>query len=239
MTDKEDEQDTLRLALPALEELYGRFTVDSVQTESPDAALILAPRGNEMGSAIKIGIEVTSIDPFDVQEYLNDEKTQRNEVSRRLKAAAAGESADTRAVKKAVVKLSDDYIAKGASQKAKLHEAYASKGFREVALLVTSKYLVASHPDFRIHLLPWADFHLSQAGFPFGKVIFVCKAAKRAFLVYNRETPRRSEPSRPVENTATVEVAHIHGSFDATINIKAAFAQEPAVPKGKPKRKKN
>ncbi len=236
MTDKDDEKDTLRLALPVLERLYGRFTVDPAQTESPDAALILASADGEREAAVTIGIEVTSIDPFDVQKYLNDGKTHRDEVTRRLEAAAAGQAAATRAVKKALVSFSDDYIAKGALLKAKLYDTYASKGFAEVALLVTSEFLLASHPDFHDYLVPWADYRLSQAGFPFGAVIFVCKTARQAFLVYDLNSPVTLEPAKPAGNTASLEVAVIHGSFGAPLNINAAFEQEPAITMGKPKR---
>lgn len=75
---EEFENRIFELAAPLLEKLYNTYTKIPDQVDSPDAAILLSKPPQRFGvkASVKIGIEITSVDPHWYLAYANDKNTE-------------------------------------------------------------------------------------------------------------------------------------------------------------------
>ncbi|GHU19482.1 hypothetical protein AGMMS50243_11590 [Betaproteobacteria bacterium] len=105
-------------------------------------------------------------------------------------------------------------------------------------ILAFSSYLNADHKFFNEYHKPWTNFLLSEQGFPFDKVIFVCEHTRKAVVIYDKASPLQEAPSVDCEKEAGITVAQ--GPifpFGETVNITDLFLEKPHVSPGKKSKK--
>jgi len=230
------EREILDFAKSALEELYGSFEVIPDQLDRPDAAIILNSTDRK-----KIGIEITSIDKKDVQQYLNDEKVTKDIVRKQLDYLIHGEKCSDQPIKKISISFPRTYIFDGAIKKADNYSQYMESGeYGEMILLAFSSYLQINDEHFDDYHKPWAAFLFTEKSFPFDKVIFVCKYTKKAVVVYDKSIPQLTcpQPKSEKELGITMVRASIQ-QFGKPFNINQMFDKDPHIPvQNKNKRKK-
>jgi len=229
----QDERNTLEVALPLLRSLYGKFNVDCSQTDRPDAAIVLA-------DGRRIGIEITSLDLQEHQQYMKDQGIGRAatiEQSRRITAGLPIIEAPT---KKLQIQIAREYLATGALAKAgKYNEYMVAGGYDEIVLLTTSCYLTASHKGFDTYYVPKASFVFGTKNFPFDKVAFVCHHQKSAKLVYEKAAPVQAPPREELFPDESVESSTVTVPAGKSIALARILREPPLAPnRPRPKSKR-
>lgn len=229
-----DERNILELAKPILGEIYGNFQVDAEQIDRPDAAIIL---GTTKG---RIGIEITSVDGKDVQQYFNDEKFGKDiELNLINDLVSSGKYSD-RPLKKYSIPFPSSYIADGVLKKIDKHSEYFVSGeYEEVILISFSEYLEIRSEHFESYHKPWTWHLLKEKSFPFSKVIFVCKNNGEAALVYDKSVPAPEPPERDTDKE--LGITSTSGPIlpiGKTVNIYEILDNEPLITLRKKNRKK-
>jgi hypothetical protein len=174
---EESENRIFELAAPLLNKLYNAYTKIPDQIDSPDAAILLSKPPRRFGVAapsVKIGIEITSVDPHWYLAYANDKKFGADLVSEQITRTFEQGIANDNPTKKVDVPIPQNFIFDGVIGKAKKYESYRSQSkFDEIILLCFSDVICVRNEIFEGGLAAWTEYLLSQAGFPFDKVIFV------------------------------------------------------------------
>lgn len=222
----EQEQETLHLAVPMLKALYGDFEIDRNQVDRPDAAIVLA-------DGRRIGIEITSLDPSSDKQYMNDESYGADAKAAQIRRMEQREPLLPQPLKKAVVTITPDYLARAALAKADKHAQYLGEGsYSDIVLLTKSDYLTLPCPELTTFYAPMASHLLGQANFPFAKVIFVCD--RDAILVYDRSSAPTPKPDDSLDPHMFVE----HSITMVGNSQSSNFMAEPLTPKRTPPKKK-
>lgn len=117
MTKIEDERNILKIAYPILNTIYGQFEEDESQIDKPDAAITL--KDSNPDSNIQIGIEITSVDRREDQQYLNDEKFTQKETSKQLADLIKDGTYSNQPLKKTSIGFDNQYIHDGVIKKSK------------------------------------------------------------------------------------------------------------------------
>ena len=239
MNNFNEERSVLELAKPLLKEIYGDFEVDPDQWDRPDAAIILRGSDDNLQGATrrKIGIEITTVDKHENMQYLNDEKFQKNLLISQVKSLMEGKAADKRPNKKISINFPNSYISDGAAKKTTKYQEYNSTGnFDELIVLVFSNYFDLNNFNLRKYHAVWCSHHLSVAGFPFDKVIFVStSSAGEAIVVYDKRKPNFNIPKQDKGKEVGKEIMRTPIlKIGEKYNLNNLFSQNPVLkPKGK------
>lgn len=221
----EKERRILNFALPALESLYGSFTIDDQQQDAPDAAIILEE------SLCKVGIEITSVDPQKVQSYFNDRKITGQVEKEQIENLLKNGSFSKEPTKKMTIEFKYNYIFDGVIEKSKKYDSYKkNRKFHELVVLASSSYLEISSAHFSDYHKPWAEHLLGQNKYPFDKVIFVCETSGRAELIYDKSKPVKPEPK--MDANMESGITKIHGPilpFGKGVNFNEIFDNAPTI----------
>ena len=218
------ERKILGLAKPVLEEIYGKFAIIDGQIDNPDAAIELAPNS-------RIGVEITSIDPQKVQEYFGDNKFGRDIIAQELDCLSQGKYSD-RPTKKYSIPLPNSYIFDGVEKKTKKYSQYMESGeYKDIILIAFGDYLeIGNSENFCSYYKPWTCHLLSEASFPFDKVIYVCERYGDYALVFDRNSSHPKPPERNSEIEAGI--TRINGPLlpiGKTVNLKKILNNEPSI----------
>jgi len=193
------ENQIFELAAPLLEKLYNTYTKIPDQTDSPDAAILLSKPPKRFGvkASVKIGIEITSVDPHWYLAYANDNKYGVSLVSELTSRTFDQGIVDDNPIKKVDVPIPQNFIFDGVIGKAKRYESYRSQSkFDEIILICFSDVIWVRNEIFKYGLSAWTDYLLSQAGFPFDKVIFVSPRDydPAPVQIYDKKTNKNKRP---------------------------------------------
>lgn len=233
---KEDfESRIFELAAPLLEKIYNTYTKIPDQKDSPDAAILLSnpPRRFGTKASVKIGIEITSVDPHWYLAYANDKKYGSSltieQTSRTLDSGIAGANP----VKKVDVPIPQDYIFNGVIGKAKKYESYRSQSkFDEIIIICFSDVIWTENEIFKHGLSTWTNYLLSQARFPFEKVIFASPRdyGQAAIQIYDKKTNKNKRP--PPYKYPDATITCIQGQTLLTgrdYNLDEKFSENPLI----------
>ena len=220
-----EERKILELAKPLLYELYGRFQVDTKQTDRPDATIILGTTKS------RIGIEITSVDGKDVQQYFNDEKFGKDIKLKQINDLVFSGNYSNRPDKKASIPFPNSYIADGVLKKSDKHSDYLMSGeYEEVILISFSELLEIRSRHFYSYYKPWTWHILKEILFPFSKVIFICKQHGDAALVYDKNTPAPAPLERdPDKELGVTRISGPIIPIGKTVNLYEIFDNEPLI----------
>lgn len=237
MTKIEDERNILKIAYPILAKIYGQFKEDASQIDKPDAAITL--NSSNPNSSIQIGIEITSVDRHEDQQYLRDEKFIQKETSKQIAELIQDGTYSKQPLKKTSIIFDNQYIYSGVIKKRQKYENYASsKKYHEIIILAFSDHMTKNNKHFNSYHRPWANFLLSKCNFPFDKVIFVCKETKTAILIFDKNNPKLDAPERNLDNELGItEIKSGIIPVGKTINLNEIINNNPVVPKGKKSKK--
>ncbi|SFW78915.1 hypothetical protein [Pseudomonas sp. NFACC04-2] len=199
-TKEEFENRIFELAAPLLEKLYNSYTRIPDQKDSPDAAILLSKPPKRFGikASVKIGIEITSVDPHWYLAYANDKKYGAELVSEQSSRTFDQGIVDDNPTKKVDVPIPQNFIFDGVIGKAEKFESYKSKSkFDETILICFSDVIWVRNEIFKYGLSAWTDYLLSQVNFPFDKVIFVSPADYDPLpvQVYDKKVKKNKQPS--------------------------------------------
>ncbi|NAT57801.1 hypothetical protein CU666_05170 [Pseudomonas syringae pv. actinidifoliorum] len=238
------EQAVLERAHSLLLSLYGAYSVDEAQKDRPDAAIDVARPHKRFGrhrKPIKVGIEITTVDPKDYLAYFNNKKFGQDLVGAQFEASLERGIDPEQINKYMKVQVPDSFIYDGIKGKASTHEAYKSSGsYAEIVLLCYTDILEPDIAFLNRGLLEWSNYHASQNNFPFDKVIFLAKDSNSAIKIYDRRTPLRLQPppydfSDPWTQPADMPMF----LMDRTYNFNELYAKPPLIqPKEKKGKKK-
>lgn len=228
------ERNILTCAEPLLRKLYGDFDIVPEQLDKPDAAI------KRKSCDKKIGIEITSVDKENIQEYINNEKITREITSQQISDLLSNGKYSSRPVKKVSIPFHNDYIFDGTYKKAEKYQSYIDSGnYEEMIILAFSAYLSTDHKFFNDYHKPWTNFLLSDKKFPFDKVIFVCERTGHSVVIYDKKSPLQNSPSRDTEKELGETISHSSIlPVGKKINISGLFKEEPHVSQSKKKRRK-
>lgn len=219
------ERAVLAVAMPLLKELYGELCADPVQTDRPDAALVLA-------NDHRVAVEITSLDRADDKQYWNDKTHGTALIDAQFTRMVSGDPLIDQPIKSMKVYLTRDYLAGQALPKAAKHDAYMAAGiYVESVLITTSDYITARHEGFEDYYIPMAGHLFHDAAFPFNKVIFACKKTSKALLVYDKSATPPPKPSEALFPNQHEEVSRVMGAIGQTMHLFGA----PLIPKEKRK----
>lgn len=174
-----------------LKKLYGNFIWDEEQKDSPDRAIILTspPKrfGQPKGRPIRIGVEITDVDPKEFRSYFGDTKFRKQFVEKRDDETLCTGTHPDSMNKRMKIPIPDTYIYNGAKAKAKSYAKYVESGdFDEIILLCTS-HVLREYDSFLAHgLIQWTNYHLSAESFPFDKVLFLPHESFSAIQLYTK-----------------------------------------------------
>ncbi|NWD73745.1 hypothetical protein HX890_06380 [Pseudomonas gingeri] len=196
---EEFENRIFELAAPLLEKLYNAYTKIPDQIDSPDAAILLSKPPKRFGvkASVKIGIEITSVDPNWYLAYANDKKYGADLISQQDSRTFDQGIVDDNPTKKVDVPIPQNFIFDGVIGKAKKYESYRSQSkFDEIILICFSDVIWTRNEIFKYGLSAWTDYLLSQAGFPFDKVIFVSPRDydPAPVQIYDKKTNKNKRP---------------------------------------------
>ncbi|MDU9042589.1 hypothetical protein NHG97_28265 [Pseudomonas corrugata] len=199
-TKEEFENRIFELAAPLLEKLYNSYTKIPDQKDSPDAAILLSKPPKRFGikDSVRIGIEITSVDPHWYLAYANDKKYGAELVSEQNSRTFEQGIVDDNPTKKVDVPIPQSYIFDGVIGKAKKYESYRSQSkFDEIILICFSDVIWVRNEIFKYGLSAWSGYLLSQANFPFDKVIFVSPTDYDPLpvQVYDKKVKKNKQPS--------------------------------------------
>lgn len=229
-----EERNILELAKPLLGEIYGNFQVDTEQTDRPDAAIIL---GTTKG---RVGIEITSVDGKDVQQYFNDEKFGKDIELRLVNDLVSSGNYSNRPLKKASIPFPNSYIADGVFKKIAKHSEYLASGeYEEIILISFSEVLEIRSRHFDSYHKPWTWNLLKEKSFPFSKVMFVCKQHGDAALVYDKNVPAPATPEHdPDKELGITKILGPILPVGKTVNLYGIFNNEPLITSRQENKKK-
>lgn len=205
---REIELTVLNATTELLMKIYGKFEVNHLQTDRPDAAIrVTKPKKNKHGRVpFTVGIEITTVDPDDYLEYFNDQKHGRTLIAERIDKAIESQENIGQSSKYKATPIPDDYISSKAMRKSKKYANYMNGGkYREIVLLCFSELLEIKNEIFYKGLKQWTDYRLSSAGFPFDVVVFVDLKSFCAVRIYERQRPMRAAPPPYDYADATIE----------------------------------
>lgn len=198
------------LAAPLLNKLYNAYTKIPDQVDSPDAAILLSDPPRRFGvktSSVKIGIEITSVDPPWYLGYANDKKFGAGLVSEQITRTFEQGIVGNNPKKKVEVPIPQNFIFDGVKGKSLKYESYGSQSkFDEIILLCFSEVISAGNEIFTGGLSAWTNYLLSRDGFPFDRVIFVssrgCDSAP--VQLYNKKMKKNKPPPPYKYQSATI-----------------------------------
>lgn len=227
MRKSEEERYVLELANPILSDIYGDFDVDENQTDSPDAAIFLSG-----GVRKKIGIEITSVDKQEIQQYLNDEKITKPIITQQLDALQLDGSHSSQPTKKISIPFPKEYIFDGVIKKKDKYSRYIELGdYDEMIVVAFSSQLQTDHEHFKDYHKLWTGHLLGKNSFPFDKVIFVSLNTRDAVVVYDKDLPRINAPQ--ADSDKELGITTMSGPilpFGKTVNLNTIFDNEPLIP---------
>ena len=228
------ERFVLELAKPLLKELYGNFSIDPDQKDSPDASIILESSNRQ------IGIEITSVDKSEALQYFNDEKVSKPIELEQLDALLNDGSYSGHPMRKMSIEFPRDYLYENIIKKKAKFSRYSESGdYDELIILAFSSYMRLDHKDFNDYFKPWTEYLLSKEHFPFVKVIFVCTCTRNSITVYEKEFPRRSEPKLEKNKELGITVSQSPMlPIGKTVNLFDILEQSPSVSKPSKSRRK-
>lgn len=228
------ERNILNHAKSLLQEIYGDFDVISEQIDKPDAA-INTKKGNK-----KIGIEITSVDKKNIQEYMNNEKISEETQNQQIDDLLKDRSYSQKSLKKASITFPNDYIFDNVYEKLEKYNSYVdNEEYDEMIILACSSYLRIGHEFFNEYHKPWTNFLLSDKNFPFDKVIFVCAQSGASTLIYDKKLPLRTHPLREINKELGETVVRSSITpFGAVLDTKKLFEEDPHVSQKKRKKRK-
>ena len=223
------ERRILYLAKPLLVKIYGKFTIVDSQTDNPDAAIELSPNN-------RIGVEITSIDPQDIQQYFRDDKFGSDIVAQELELISQEKYSD-RPTKKHSIPFPNSYIFDGVEKKAKKYSQYMESGkYNDIILIAFGDYLeIGDSNKFSLYFMPWTWYLLNEVLFPFDKVIYVSERTGGSALVFDKSLPPPKPPKRNPEIEAGI--TRINGPVlpvGKKVNLKKIFDNDASI---KPKQK--
>ncbi len=229
------ERAVLDRATPLLSQLYGNYTVDESQKDRPDAAIYLSKPPQRFGTpskSVRIGVEITTVDSQIFLAYWNDKKHGRDLVNAQIEDALERGIDGTAPIKKMEVPTTKSMIFDGVKGKGGLYSEYMKQGnFHEMVLLCFSEVIRTDQWYFKDGVLHWTDYLLSEARFPFNKVIFVHRYDGNAVQIYDKRSPRR-KPPRPYAYS-NVFVTNSQGPMfltDRAYKLDDIFSQDPLIP---------
>lgn len=238
------EQAVLGRAHSLLLRLYGAYSVDETQKDRPDAAIDVARPHKRFGrdrKPIKVGIEITTVDPKDYLAYFNDKRFGQDLVEAQFEASLKNGIDPEKINKYMKVPVPDTFIYDGIKNKAAVHEVYkSSASYGEIILLCYSDILEPDIAFLKRGLLEWSNYYASQNNFPFDKVLFLAKDSDSAIKIYDRRTPLRLQPP-PYDFSDPWTMPSDMPMFlmNRTYNFNELYSKPPLVqPKEKKKKKK-
>lgn len=232
---EEFENRIFELAAPLLEKLYNTYTKIPDQVDSPDAAILLSkpPQRFDVKASVKIGIEITSVDPHWYLAYANDKKYGASLISEQTSRTFEQGIVDDNPTKKVDVPIPQNFIFDGVIGKAKKYETYrAQSEFDEIILICFSEVIWARNEIFKGGLSAWTNYLLAQARFPFDKVIFVSPRDydSAPVQIYDKKTNKDKRPSPYRYPDATITC--IQGQpllTDIDYNLDEKFSGNPLI----------
>lgn len=240
MKKRELEERVLKLAEPLFEKLYGKFSVDTTQTDRPDAAITVYKPHKRFGGkaeAFRVGIEITTVDKGQDLAYLNDAKYDRDKVIAQTMDVLENSLESGKPIKKAEIEITDSYIYDGAIRKREKYQGYFESGtYREIILLCFSDLVATDTVFFKEHLLCCTDHLLSKAQFPFDAVVFASLQCGNPVRVYRKSDPLLVPPAPSNYSGSTVTV--VHGPtmrFGQTYNLHEIMSNAPLIAPRQPK----
>lgn len=193
------EKHVLTLAMPLLEKLYGKFSVDASQTDKPDAAICVNKPHKRFGldkQPFRVGIEITTVDQAQDLAYLRDERHGKDDVLAQQTDALERGVDSSQPTKKVTIEITDSYIFDGAIRKKDKYQSYVESGtYREIILLCFSDMVATQTSHFETQLRNHTNHLLSQAQFPFDAVIFVSLRDGGPVRVYKKSDPLLVPPA--------------------------------------------
>jgi len=237
------ERAVLKRAHSLLLKLYGAYSVDENQKDRPDAAIDVARPHKRFGrdrKPIKVGIEITTVDPKDYLAYFNDKKFGQDLVDAQFEASLKSGTDPEKINKYMKVSIPDTFIYDGIKGKTAAYEAYKSRGsYGEIILLCYTDILDSDIAFLKEGLLEWSNYHASQNNFPFDKVIFLAKDSDSAIKIYDRRTPLRLQPP-PYDFSDPWTMPSDMPMFlmNRTYNFNELYSRSPLIPQ-KNKKKNN
>lgn len=238
MRKRSDEEEIISIAISTLLKIYGNYELDKNQTDKPDGALIpkLLPCKLGEKSALRIGLEVTSIDNQEDKRYLNDKSTEKKLSTKQLEEFQATGAYNEHPAKRTTIIIDEKYIINGIAHKKSKYSEYIDSGaFGEIVLLTWSSYALLSKSSISEAHLTWTNFQLSSQSFPFDKVIFVCKETKKAVVVYDKSRPIKSIPVSSAPNNDVTIAKSGFIPIGAKANINDLFEKSPIIENSKKK----
>lgn len=239
------ERAVLKRAGSLLLKLYGSYSVDEDQKDRPDAAIDVARPHKRFGrdrKPIKVGIEITTVDPKDYLAYFNDKKFGQDLVDAQFEASLQQGIDPVRLNKLMKISVPDSYIYDGIKGKAAAHSAYKAKGsYGEIVLLCYSNVLEPDIAFLQGGLLEWTNYYLTKNKFPYDKVLFLAKDSESAVKVFDRRTPLHEQPppydfSDPWTMPSDWPMLLMNRPY----NIKEFYSKPPLImPKQKKKKQKS
>lgn len=199
MKKRELEEHVLKLAGPLLEKLYGKFSIDPTQTDRPDAAITVDKPHKRFGrraGALRVGIEITTVDKGENLAYFNDEKYGQEKVIAQTMDALCNGIDCGRPIKKAEIEITKSYIFDGAIRKKEKYDSYFESGtYHEIVLLCFSDVVETNATLFKEYLQGWTNHLLSKANFPFDAVLFVNQSRGNPVRIYRKSVPLLVPPA--------------------------------------------
>lgn len=240
MKKREQEEHVLKLAEPLFEKLYGKFSVDTAQTDRPDAAITVYKPHKRFGGkagAFRVGIEITTVDKKEDLAYLNNEKYGRDKVIAQTMDVLKNGLESGKPIKKAEIEITDSYIYDGAIRKKEKYQDYFESGpYREIILLCFSDVVATDTVFFKEHLQGCTNLLLSEAQFPFDAVVFANLRHGNPVRVYRKSDPLLVPPALSNYSGSTVTV--VHGPtmrFGQTYNLQETMSNDPLIARRQPK----
>ncbi|MEW9274995.1 hypothetical protein [Gluconobacter oxydans] len=195
-TQQELELSFLERAKPLLRDIYGDIEFISEQTDKPDAAFWTA-------EGRLVGIEIVEVDDKGIKEYFGKTRDVQSTINDQMSKIQKGEKINERPLKKIKVEQKNDLIFNNAKNKytdydrhmETLKNLYAKEGQEvELILLAHSDYVSNQDDNFDSYLLPWTNYHFSNSGCPYSKVIFTSGWTNEAKIIFDKTKPLEKPP---------------------------------------------
>jgi len=235
MKKRELEERVFKMAEPLLENLYGKFSVDTDQTDRPDTAItVYMPheRFDSKAGAFRVGIEITTVDKEQDLAYLNDEKYEKDKVIAQTMDVLSNSLESAKPIKKANIEITASYIYDGVIRKKEKYQGYFESGtYREIILLCFSDFLTTDTLFFKEDLQGRTDHLLRKAQFPFDAVMFVNLRHGTPVWVYRKNDPLLGHPASTNYSGSTVEVVYCPTMLvGKTYNLQETMSKAPLIP---------
>ncbi|WP_156329588.1 hypothetical protein [Pseudomonas sp. 250J] len=236
---KKEESESLVLAkaTETLKAIYKDFDIDPDQKDKPDKAIILkkppARFGKKRTTQVKIGIEVTTVDPNGYLSYMSNRKRDQEAIVKQIDdVMETGEP--TNPLKKITTTIYDSWLYEGLIAKKEKHESYAiDRKFEELILLCHSDIISVKKLRSDKILLEHTQHLLKKDDFPFDKVIFVDSRENDAIQIYNKlekeKPPRYTDRD---ENLKSVDFGML--PVGKPLNLLDIASRDPIIKPPKP-----